>query len=109
MRKLMLVVVLACLVSACQLQLLPAESGGAAGDQAPLPPMSIADRDHVPRIELADAKKHFDAQTAYFVDARSRGEYEDQHITGAYYLPIIGLQEHLSELPKDKLIITYCT
>ncbi|MEZ4664820.1 MAG: rhodanese-like domain-containing protein [Caldilineaceae bacterium] len=86
MQKLVLIVLLACLTSACQLQLLPQESGGPASTQAPLTPMTIIDRDHVPRIELADAKQHFDVGTAYFVDARSRSEYEEQHIAGAYYL-----------------------
>lgn len=109
MQKLVLIVLLAFLISACQSQSLPAAPGAQADAQTQLPAPAIVDRNQVPRIELADAKQHFDAQTAYFVDARSLGEYEEQHIAGAYYVPSIGLEEHLSELPTDKLVITYCT
>ena len=105
----MLIVLLACCAAACQLQLRPAESGAHVDAATPLPTMSIPDRNHVLRVTLAEAKVHFDAHTAYFVDARSRIDFEEQHIAGAYYLPIVGLQAHLSELPKDKLVIAYCT
>ncbi|MCB0088634.1 MAG: hypothetical protein KDE54_12025 [Caldilineaceae bacterium] len=109
MQKLMLVVLFACCAAACQLQLRPEESRAQTNAPIPLPTMAIADRNHVLRVTLTEAKAYFDAHTAYFVDARSRIDYEEQHIAGAYYLPIIGLQDHLSELPKDKLVIAYCT
>lgn len=103
MKKLLLIIFCTCIVSACQLQTAQQEP------QAQRSLMSIADPSQVPRVTLAEAKAHFDDESAYFVDSRGRIEYEEQHIAGAYYLPIVGLKEHLDELPKDKLVIAYCT
>jgi len=60
----------------------------------------------VPRIVLDEAKQHYDGGTAIFVDARSADDYENAHIDGAIHL-LPGTVDN--ELPKDQLIITYCT
>lgn len=109
MKKLLLIVLWVCLTSGCQLPSVQEEAVGPAATQTQLPAMSIADRSEVPRVTLAEAKRHFDQGTAYFVDARTRTAYEGRHIAGAFYLPATGLQDHLHELPKDKLVIAYCT
>ncbi|MFZ3072973.1 MAG: rhodanese-like domain-containing protein [Thermodesulfobacteriota bacterium] len=47
----------------------------------------------------------------FILDARSNGSYNASNakIKGAIRIPPGELQGRLSEIPKDKLIITYCT
>ena len=62
----------------------------------------------VPRISVDEAKAHFDDGSAAFVDSRSRSSYDSEHIVGALPAPE-GSAELDSSIPKDQLIITYCT
>ncbi len=41
------------------------------------------DGDEAPRINLADAKKDFDAGKVVFVDTRAEPSYKTEHIKGA--------------------------
>ncbi|MFN2251251.1 MAG: rhodanese-like domain-containing protein [Anaerolineae bacterium] len=43
-----------------------------------------------------------------FVDARPELDYEFGHIPGAINVPYFAADEHLSELPRDRLIVAYC-
>lgn len=45
---------------------------------------------------------------ALIVDVRPIEEYEAGHIPGAISLPLSELEQRLSELPKDREIVTYC-
>lgn len=62
-----------------------------------------------PRISAAEARKALDAGQAVLVDVRSAAAYQAEHAKGAVSLPGSELPARLSELPKDKKIITYCT
>jgi predicted sulfurtransferase len=62
-----------------------------------------------PRISVADAKKAIDAGKAILVDVRSAMNYQQEHAKGAISLPTDEVAARMSELPKDKQIITYCT
>ena len=77
--------------------------------QLPPHPMLIRNEAEVPRISLEAAKEHFDAGTALFVDTRSESLYRRQHIRGALNLPLGHGQTLARDLPKDRLIIAYCT
>ena len=63
----------------------------------------------VPRIEIADAKKAFDANSVLFVDARSLDVYNDEHITGAIDVPYGAPEKQVDSIPKGKTIIVYCS
>lgn len=62
-----------------------------------------------PRISVADAKKAVDAGKAVLVDVRSAQNYKQEHAKGALSVPTSEIATRMSELPKDKQIITYCT
>lgn len=62
-----------------------------------------------PRINLADAKKDFDAGTAVFIDTHAPEQYAQQHIPGAINVPANNLEPHLNKIPKGKKIIAYCS
>jgi len=40
---------------------------------------------------------------------RSQDVYDVGHIPGAKLIPANDIVKHIDELPKDKLIITYCS
>jgi predicted sulfurtransferase len=62
-----------------------------------------------PRISAAEAKKAVDAGKAVLVDVRSAMVYQQEHAKGAISIPTYEIAARMSELPKDKQIITYCT
>ena len=45
---------------------------------------------------------------AIIIDVRTPGEYSGGHIKGSKNIPLQSLQQNLSKLPKDKVIITCC-
>lgn len=57
-------------------------------------------------ITLQDAKKI--AAKSFILDARLQDEFNYGHITGAVNIPFSEIDQHLSELPKNKPIIVYC-
>lgn len=75
----------------------------------PVQAQPVATAATAPRISVADAKKALDAGKAVLVDVRSAQSYQEEHAKGAISLPTSEIAARLSELPKDKQIITYCT
>jgi hypothetical protein len=69
-----------------------------------------APEDSVPRISLADFAKLYStfSDRPYIVDVRTKDLFDQNHIQGAVSVPEEDLSKHLAELPKDKLIVTYC-
>jgi predicted sulfurtransferase len=63
----------------------------------------------VDRIEGPEARRLVEKGEAVIVDVRSRSAWDMGHVAGAWLIPGEELQARLSQLPKDKLIITYCT
>ena len=78
-----------------------------AGDQPPAesPPRPTEAR----RGTLADAREALAKGTAVLVDVRGAESYAAEHAKGALSIPLNEIAARASELPKDKLIITYCT
>lgn len=63
-------------------------------------------------IPLPDAIRHFNQETAIFIDARDMHEFESGHIKGARNLPWHDVDERFMDVvsdiqPTDR-IITYC-
>jgi 3-mercaptopyruvate sulfurtransferase SseA len=65
--------------------------------------------DGIKRIALADAKTAFDSGRAVIVDTRPAEAYKGEHIKGSINIPDSDMANRVGELPKDKLIITYCS
>jgi hypothetical protein len=89
--------------------------GAPAALQAPPPaaaPQAAAPADplaEAPRISAADAKKALDAGKAVLVDVRSLDAWQDEHAKGVVSIPVNEIYARMSELPKDKQVIAYCT
>ena len=71
------------------------------------PPAQAAPQDGVPRITVAEAREAFEKGKAIIVDVRSESAYHAGHILGARWMPDIA--SRIKELPRDKMIITYCS
>ena len=65
--------------------------------------------DEAERINLADAKKEFDAGNAVFIDTRAEAAYNTEHIKGAINITDANLEAKYKEIPQGKKIIAYCS
>jgi rhodanese-related sulfurtransferase len=64
------------------------------------------------RITKEDVKRRLDAgEPIAFVDTRSHDAYSkaDAQIPGSIRVPPDAVEQHLDEIPRDRLIVTYCT
>ncbi len=61
------------------------------------------------RITPDEAKALVAAGKAIFLDVRSIDQYKATHIADALHIPVTLVQGEIPYLPKDKMIITYCT
>lgn len=62
-------------------------------------------------ISRDEARTLFDANTAFFVDARHAFDYKLGHIKGAINIPLNEYDAYksvITPLPKDRLIVVYC-
>lgn len=60
-------------------------------------------------ITVDEAYQIFISNKDYlFIDVRSEDEYNSGHIEGAIYIPVSEIENRLSEIPEDKLVIVYC-
>jgi hypothetical protein len=61
------------------------------------------------RITAAEAREALAKGEAVLVDVRSKEAYDAEHAQGAILIPVNQIADRAAELPKDKLVITYCT
>ena len=64
--------------------------------------------DQTRRISIEETQAAAARGNTLIVDVRDEGSYKASHIKGAKSIPLPQFAERASELPKDKLIITYC-
>jgi hypothetical protein len=92
----------------------PAKAGTAktaapyTGDPIP-PPQQPEQPDGVRRITPAEARAAIEKGTAIIVDVRNDVVYQASHVKGAILIPSNEIGAYLNQLPRDKMIITYCS
>ena len=64
--------------------------------------------DGVRRVTLAELQQAMAKGEAVAVDVRGTVAYKLGHIKGARSIPLGLVAERIKELPRDKLIVTYC-
>jgi 3-mercaptopyruvate sulfurtransferase SseA len=79
----------------------PTPSPAAAVAQNPL--------DNVRRVTTAELADLIKQGKVLVVDVRNKEAYDRGHIKGAKLLPINEVGERGKELPRDKMIVTYCS
>ncbi|HEY0098542.1 MAG TPA: rhodanese-like domain-containing protein [Pyrinomonadaceae bacterium] len=60
------------------------------------------------RISIEETQAAIAGGSALVVDVRDENTYKTSHIKGAKSIPLQQFEQRAGELPKDKLIITYC-
>jgi 3-mercaptopyruvate sulfurtransferase SseA len=77
----------------------------AAADKATAAPTP---GDGVRRVTVQELADLVARGQAVIVDVRTAGAFSQGHIKGAMLIPHNEILNHLSELPRDKMIVTYC-
>ena len=84
-----------------------AQPPGVASAPPAVPPAQPADS--VRRVTIDELKTMLAENKAVVVDVRGDAAYKTGHIKGARMIPAAEIDKHADELPKDKLIVTYCS
>ncbi len=61
------------------------------------------------RITIDELEALMKDGQAFVVDVRNQPMYDAGHIPGSRLIPSAEILNHLSELPHDKTIVTYCS
>lgn len=64
--------------------------------------------DGVRRVTVLELRDALDKGEAVAVDVRGEVEYKLGHIRGARVVPLGLIAQQIKDLPRDKLIVTYC-
>lgn len=65
--------------------------------------------DGVRRVTVVELKDLLARDEAVVIDVRNEDAYKVAHIKGARLIPVADVAKRSDELPKDKLIVTYCS
>jgi hypothetical protein len=76
---------------------------------SPAAPPAGSTQETARRISAAEARQALATGKAVLVDVRSKEAYDASHAQGALSVPLSDLESRAGELPKNKLVITYCT
>ena len=76
---------------------------------APAPAAAPPAADGVRRVTTAELKDLLDRNEAVVIDVRNEASYNAGHIRGAKLIPEAEVVNHTDELPKNELIVTYCS
>ena len=78
--------------------------------QAPTPAAQTAPtQEEARRISAAETRQALAKGEAVLVDVRPKVSYDSSHAQGAISIPLSDIGARAGELPKDKLVVTYCT
>ena len=80
-----------------------------ANQSTPPPPLASPPADNVRRITAAELHTLWEKGDVMIIDTRAEVAYKQEHIKGSISTPPGTVLDHLSELPRNKLIAAYCT
>ena len=72
-------------------------------------PASTPAPDGARRVTIPELKDMLDRNEAVAIDVRTEAAYNLAHIKGAKLIPEAEVVKRMDELPKNKLIVTYCS
>jgi hypothetical protein len=87
----------------------PAQAPSPTLKATPVTPPAPYTQETAPRISAAEARQALAKGQAVLVDVRPKEAYDASHAQGALSIPLSDIGSRAGELPKNKLIITYCT
>lgn len=72
-------------------------------------PSQLPPADNARRITPAELKDELARNDVVIIDVRGEAAYKQGHIKGARLIPATDILAHVDELPRDKMIVTYCS
>src|SRR6266550_3152670 len=69
----------------------------------------VQSSDNVRRITPAELKDEIARNDVVIIDVRGEAAYKTGHIKGSRLIPATEILAHVDELPRDKMIVTYCS
>lgn len=101
------VLLAAVMIAGCSGNDLP--SGVAGKGNSPASNAGPTPADNVRRVTITELRDSLDQGKAIVVDVRGDASYNQEHIKGALDIPEALIVSRAGELPKDKLIVLYCS
>ena len=74
-----------------------------------LPDSKTVYADGARRVTADELQNMLKNGQAIVVDVRNQASYDIGHIPGAKLIPSGEILNHVNELPRDKMIVTYCS
>jgi predicted sulfurtransferase len=71
--------------------------------------LTQAPGDGIQRITPEEVREALKKGKAILIDVRNEASYKAGHIKGAHSIPLSELESRVKELPRKKMIITYCS
>ena len=65
--------------------------------------------DNARRITAEELHKLWEKKDVLIIDTRAEAAYKDEHIKGAISVPSNDVGNRIDELPRNKMIVAYCT
>ncbi|HKR12604.1 MAG TPA: rhodanese-like domain-containing protein [Pyrinomonadaceae bacterium] len=79
----------------------------------PVPAPSAAAHQHqgesIPRVTTAELENLMKDGKVIVVDVRNKASWDIGHIRGSKLIPVTEIGGRTGELPRDKMIVTYCS
>jgi|SRR5690349_12718660 len=76
---------------------------------SPVPGADTVYADGARRVTADEMLAMVKNNQAVVIDVRNQASYDLGHIPGSKLIPAGDILNHLNELPRDKMIITYCS
>ena len=87
--------------------LLSQNSSAPANKTATPPPPPPTD--NAKRISADELHKLWEKNEVLIIDTRAESAYQQEHIKGSISMPTGTVLQRIDELPRDKMIVAYCT
>ena len=84
-------------------------NGNSAASVPSATPGHVAPSDGVKRVTTVELRDALAKGTAIVIDVRGDAAYQQNHIKDSISIPLDQVPTRLQELPRDKMIVTYCS
>lgn len=66
------------------------------------------DYERIGRISAEKFEKHMKEDEPIVIDVRKKSEFDSEHVLGAKNIPLNEINEHLTEIPKNRPFVVHC-
>jgi Rhodanese-like domain len=84
-------------------------NGNSGSSVSSATPGHVAPSDGVKRVTTIEVRNALEKGEALVVDVRGDAAYKQNHIKGSISIPLEQVATRVGELPRDKMIVTYCS